>query len=84
MAENSKLRYLTCERPIFADCFLKEVIFTNSKYMSVERCVVDKSKHDVMKIADDVSTLMMLMSLYHCNEKRLGLKFSKFYVFLEI
>ena len=37
-----------------------------------------------MRIADDVSTLMTLTSLYHCSEKKLGLKFTKFYVFLEV
>ena len=43
-----------------------------------------QSKHDVMKIVDDVSTLMALTSLYHCSEKKLGLKFTKFNVFLEV
>ena len=43
-----------------------------------------QSKHNVMRIVDDVSTLMTLMSLYHCSEKKLGLKFTKFYVFLEV
>ena len=43
-----------------------------------------QSKHNVMRIVDDVSTLMTLTSLYICNEKKLGLKFTKFYVFLEI
>ena len=40
-----------------------------------------QSKHEVMRIVDDVSTLMTLMSLYHCSEKKLGLKFTKLYVF---
>ena len=43
-----------------------------------------QSKHDVTRIIDDVSTLMTLMSLYHSSEKKLGLKFTKFYVFLEV
>ena len=43
-----------------------------------------QSKHDVMRIVDDVSTLMTLTSLYHCNEKKLELKFTKFYMFLEV
>ena len=43
-----------------------------------------QSKHDVMRIVDDVSTLMTLTSLNHCSEKKLGLKFTKFYVFLEV
>ena len=30
-----------------------------------------QSEHDAMKNVDGVSTLMMLMSLYHCNEKKL-------------
>ena len=37
-----------------------------------------------MRIVDDVSTSMSLTSLYICNEKKLGLKFTKFYVFLEV
>ena len=41
-------------------------------------------KHDVMKIVDDVSTLMKLTSLYICNKKKLGLKFTKLYVFIEV
>ena len=41
-------------------------------------------KHDVMGIVDGVSTMMTLTSLYICNEKKLGLKFTKFYVFLEV
>ena len=43
-----------------------------------------QSKHDVMSIVDDVSTLMTLTSLYHTCEKKLGLKFTKLYVFLEV
>ena len=43
-----------------------------------------QSKHDVMRIVDDVSTLVTLTSLYHSSEKKLGLKFTKFYVFLEV
>ena len=41
-----------------------------------------QSKHDVMRTVDDVSTLMT--SLHDCSEKKLGLKFTKFYVFLEV
>ena len=41
-------------------------------------------KHDVVKSVDDVTTLMMLVSLYHHNEKKLGPKFSKLYVFFEV
>ena len=43
-----------------------------------------QSKHDVMTIVDDVSTLMTLTSLYQCSEKKLGLKFAEFYAFLEV
>ena len=43
-----------------------------------------QSKHDVIRIVDDVSTLMTLTSLYHCSEKKLILKFMKLYVFLEV
>ena len=43
-----------------------------------------QSKHDVMKNIDDVSTLMMLTSLYLSNKKKLGLKLSKFFVFLGV
>ena len=44
------------------------------------------SKHDFMRIVDDVSnsTLMMLTSLYHCSEKKLGLTFTKVNAFLEV
>ena len=37
-----------------------------------------------MKIVDDVLMLMTLTSLYHCDEKKQGPKFSKFFVFLEV
>ena len=37
-----------------------------------------------MRIVDDVSTLMTLTYLYHCNEKKLELKFTKFNVFLKV
>ena len=37
-----------------------------------------------MIIVDDVSTLMTLTSLYQCSEKKLGVKFTTFYVFLEV
>ena len=43
-----------------------------------------QSKHGVMRIVDDVFTLMTLTSLYHCSEKKPGLKFTKLYVFLEV
>ena len=43
-----------------------------------------QSEHEGMRIVDDVSKLMMLTSLYHCNEKKLELKFTKFYMFLEV
>ena len=60
------------------------MIFTNSKDMSDKRCVLVQSKHDVMRIVDDVSTLMTLTSLYICNENNLGLNFTKSYAFLEV
>ena len=41
-----------------------------------------KSKDYVMKIVGDVVTSVTFTSLYHCNEKDLGLSFSKFYVIL--
>ena len=41
-----------------------------------------QSKNDVMRIVDDVLTLATLTSLYVCNEKKLGLKCTKFYVFM--
>ena len=37
-----------------------------------------------MRIVDDISTLMTLTSLYQCSEKKVGLKFTNFYVFLEV
>ena len=43
-----------------------------------------QSKHDVMRIVDDVSTLMTLTSLYQCSEKSLGLKFTKMYAYFEV
>ena len=42
-----------------------------------------QSKHDFLGIVDDVSTLMMLTSLYHCSEKKPGLKFQNFMCFLK-
>ena len=43
-----------------------------------------QSKYFVLRIVDDVSTLMTLTSLYQCSEKKLGLKFTKFYVSLDV
>ena len=43
-----------------------------------------QSKHDVMKTFDDVWTLMKLTSLYHGYEKKIGIKFSKCYVFFKL
>ena len=43
-----------------------------------------QSKHDVMRFVDDVFTLMTLTSLYHCSKKKLGLEFTKFYLFIEV